>query len=379
MAVSRSVLVTRVAWLFLLQVGAYCQSASSHLHPMSSAELCAQCHQSIVDAWKDSAHAHAMDSKLFQSALGAAEDQLGVSTRAVCMGCHAPLAVQTGDMSMDRKVTWEGVTCDYCHSVRTVDLESTNPRARSEYSLAKSGPLKDAISGGHPTLFSPVHTSSAICAPCHEYKNSQGFAVLTTFSEWKASRYAKEGKNCQSCHMSAVAGKVADARFEREPTSSINLHKMTGSHSAAQLNRAVKMRMDARREGTRAKVSVDVINVAAGHHVPTGSPLRQLVLELTAKMADGKDFRERRVYTRTVKDKTGKLLNQEHLVFVKSGSEGTDTRLKPDETRREEFAFDVPVGVATEVKAVLSYYYSPFAKPGVDQKVSFLSVSQRLR
>lgn len=379
MAVSHFLSSAGLAGLLALPFGAYGQSASSHLHPMSSAELCGQCHQTIVEAWKDSAHAHAMDSKLFQAALGAAEDQLGASTRSVCMGCHAPLGLQTNDLNMDRKVTWEGVTCDYCHSVRTVDLDSTNPRARAEFSLAKSGPLKDAFSSGHPTQFSPVHTSSAICAPCHEYKNAQGFAVLTTFSEWKASRYGKEGKTCQGCHMSAVAGKVADARFEREPTSSINLHKMAGSHSVAQLNRAVKMKLDVRRDKEHARATVDVTNIAAGHSVPTGSPLRQLVLEVSARMADGKEFRERRVYTRTVKDKTGKILNQEHFVFVKAGSEGTDTRLKPDETRREEFHFDLPPGVGAEVKATLSYFYSPYARPGVDQKVNFLSVSQRLR
>jgi hypothetical protein len=35
--------------------------------------------------------------------------------------------------------------------------------------------------------------------------------------------------------------------------------------------------------------------------------------------------------------------------------------------------------VGAEVKATLSYYYSPYARPGVDQRVNFLSVSQRLR
>lgn len=354
-------------------------NAQAHLHPISSAEVCGQCHLSIVESWKESAHSHAMDSRLFQDALAAAEADSGAAVRGTCLGCHAPLAAQTNDLGLDRKVTWEGVTCDYCHSVRTVDTESANPRARSEYSLAKSGPLKDAVSGVHPTVYSPVHVSSAICAPCHEYKNAHGFPVLTTFSEWKASRYGKENRNCQSCHMAAVAGKVADARFEREPTTNINIHRMAGSRSVSQLNRAVKLKMDVTREGARAKVTVDVTNAAAGHFIPTGSPLRQLILDVTARTADGKETHAKKIYARTVKDAAGKVLEKEHFVFTKSAGVTIDSRLAPEETRREVFTFDSPAGTSTEIRATLSYYYSPFAREKADQRVTVVTKSQRFR
>ena len=263
-------------------------------------------------------------------------------------------------------------------SVRTVDTSSVNPRARTEFSLAKSGPLKDAISSAHPTVFSPVHVSSSICAPCHEYANGQGFPVLTTFTEWKASRYGKEGKNCQSCHMASVAGKVADAKFEREPTSHVNIHKMAGSRAVGQLNRAVKLKMDVVREGARAKVLVDVTNIAAGHFIPTGSPLRQLILDVTARTADGREMHAKKVYARTVKDAAGKVLEKEHFVFTKAAGVVLDSRLAPDETRKEVFYFDTPAGSTTEFRAVLSYYYSPFAREKADQRVNFLSRTQRL-
>ncbi len=349
------------------------------LHPMSSAEVCGQCHLSIVESWKESAHARSMESRLFQDAIAAAEREMGATARSGCLGCHAPLAVQTGDMALDRKVSWEGVTCDYCHSVRTVDVDSPNPRARTEYSLAKSGPLKDAVSGAHPTVFSPVHVSSAVCAPCHEHRNGAGFAVLTTYSEWKASRYGKEGKNCQSCHMAAVAGKVADARFEREPTTSINIHKMAGSRSVAQLNRALKMRLEVAREAGRARVTVELTNAAAGHFIPTGSPLRQLILDVTARTADGKESRAKKVFARTVKDAAGKVLDKEHFVFLKATGAVIDSRLAPEESRKEVFYFDAPAGTTTEIKAALSYYYSPFAREKGDQRVTFLTKSQRVQ
>lgn len=352
---------------------------AQNLHPISSAEVCGRCHLSILQSWKESAHARSMESRLFQDALATAEHEMGASVRSGCLACHAPLAAQTNDTSLDRKVSWEGVTCDYCHSVRTVDVDSPNPRARVEYSLAKSGPLKDAVSGGHPTVFSPVHLSSSICAPCHEHRNAQGFAVLTTYSEWKASRYSKEGKSCQSCHMAAVAGNVADARFEREPTSTINVHKMAGSRSVVELNRAMKMRMDVTREGGRAKVTVDLTNFAAGHSIPTGSPLRQLILDVTSRTADGKESRAKKVYARTVKDGAGKVVDREHFAFLKSAGVLIDSRLAPDETRKEVFFFDSPAGSVTEFKATLSYFYSPFAREKAEQRVTFLTRSQRLR
>ena len=116
------------------------------LQPGSSAELCGDCHREILAGWKRSAHAAAMESRLFQDALKMAEAEFGSSARKTCLGCHSPIAVQIGDLGLIRKVSWEGVTCDYCHSVRDVTTSGTNPRARVEFSLVKSGPSKEAVS-----------------------------------------------------------------------------------------------------------------------------------------------------------------------------------------------------------------------------------------
>jgi hypothetical protein len=39
----------------------------------ASAEVCGRCHRAIHEAWKESAHARAMESRLFQDALELAE------------------------------------------------------------------------------------------------------------------------------------------------------------------------------------------------------------------------------------------------------------------------------------------------------------------
>jgi len=346
------------------------------MEPPESAEVCGRCHRAIQEAWAQSVHAHAMDSRLFQDALDLAESEIGPATRRTCLSCHAPVAARIGDLSLRRKVSWEGVTCDYCHSIQDVSLAGVNPTAKVQFSLVKSGPLKDAESNGHATLFSPMHTSSLVCASCHEYKNAQGFAVLTTYTEWKGSQAAREGKPCQSCHMFQVAGKVVDPRVKRSEGALVNLHQMPGSHSIDQLNKTIGANLSSSRDGDQLRVTLDVTNKGAGHFVPTGSPLRQIILELSVDDYSGHHFREERLYRRVVADQQGVELKHEHLTMVKSAKTLSDTRLGPGEKRAEVFNVPLARGVQAQVKATFWYYYSPLA-PASQQRVTFLTL-QRL-
>jgi len=315
-----------------------------------------------------------MESRLFQDALKMAEEDFGAPARKTCLGCHSPVAVQTGDLSLIKKVSWEGVTCDYCHSIREVTTRGTNPHARVEFSNVKSGPSRDAVSSAHQTAFSAVHTSSLACITCHEYTNAQGLAVLTTYTEWQKSTYGEDSGGCQSCHMAAVRGNVVDPRVKSGGRSQINLHEIPGSHSVTQLNKAIQAQLSATHEGGQLKVTVKVKNQGAGHSVPTGSPLRQLIVELRASAYNGKQFQEQRVYRRTVADASGTVLSREHLAFLKGARVVSDTRLAANESRTETFTFPVPQGVQTQVDASFYYYYSPMASTEAEQKAKFLSL-----
>src|SRR5579871_6889454 len=131
--------------LLLLAVG------TGGLESPGSAETCGRCHRAIHESWKASTHAQAMESRLFQDVLEMTEADFGQSGRKVCLGCHSPIAVQTGDYALLRKVTWEGVTCDYCHSVRDINMDGPNPKATLSLSGLKTGPLSDAVSSVHQT------------------------------------------------------------------------------------------------------------------------------------------------------------------------------------------------------------------------------------
>lgn len=341
-----------------------------------SAEYCGNCHRSIEQGWNQSVHSQAMESRLFQDALQMANSDLGPHARTVCLGCHAPTVAATGDLKLELKVTWEGITCDYCHSIRSVNMSAVNPKAAVLYNNVKEGPWKGITSPAHGTAYSPLHTSSGLCATCHQYKNSLGFPVLTTYSEWQKGPYPAESKGCQSCHMYRVEGEVVDPRVKRTPNAGINLHEMPGSHSLTQLNKAIRGNLLVSHDGGQLRVEVDVTNQGAGHMVPTGSPLRKLILEVSAFPFGARPQHQRRFFTREVADQQGKVLNREDLVFIRAAKVVSDTRLAPGETKKESFTFKVPQGVRSTVEADFYYFYSPSAATRAQQEVKFLSFSR---
>jgi cytochrome c551/c552 len=351
-------------------------AAADTLEVISSAEICGSCHRAIHEAWKRSAHAAAMESRLFQDALEMAEREFGAESRKACLRCHSPLAVHLGDWTLKQKVSWEGVTCDYCHSVRDVKLAGPNPAAVTEFSLVKTGPIKDAQPLVHGARYSDVHVSSSICAPCHQYRNANGLDVLTTFSEWRNSRYHKEKVQCQACHMGRVEGDVVDPRIKASAAARVNLHEMPGSHSVKQLNQAVRTALTTARKADQLEVAVQLINSGAGHYVPTGSPMREVVLEVTADAYEGQDFSEERRYGRLVADAEGKPVTGEHAAFFRGAKVLSDTRLAPDEKRTETFRFAIPDRVPVQVTARLSYYYSPLARKEAEKRIVFQTISR---
>lgn len=335
----------------------------------SSADVCGRCHRDIYASWKKSAHANAMQDDLFQKSLALTESDFSAEARKSCLECHAPID----------STAQEGVTCDYCHSVHRVTFGGPNPKAHLTFSQVKAGPISHAVPVEHKAVFTSVHASAEICAPCHEHRNGLGFPVLTTYSEWKESRYAKENHPCQSCHMGPASGEVVDEHVRNISTGHINSHEMPGSHSAERLAKAIGTDISTAREGPNVKVMVELENQAAGHDLPTGSPLRQLVLEIQADSAGGQHFRERRVFARQVADQHGTVLMREHFTFVNASKLVSDTRLRPGEKRAETFLIPLPEGDRAHLEATLWFYYSPLAEKESETRVRIETIQREVQ
>ena len=120
-------------------------------------------------------------------------------------------------------------------------------------------------------------------------------------------------------------------------------------------------------------------NVRAGHYVPTGSPLRQIVLEVRMDGYDGQHLRQARTYARTIADQDGAVVNCEPAAFLKGAKVVSDTRLAPGEKRHETFHFDLPEGKKGQVRATFWYYYSPLATSESQKRITFLTLSRLVR
>jgi hypothetical protein len=171
-------------------------------------ESCGTCHPAQLADWRTSLHARTMGpgvaGQLVEMLTSAPGDALG------CYTCHAPLAEQRPLLGrearhapnpvLDPALRAKGLVCAACH-VRA--HERFGP-PRPDGSVANSGPREDLPHGG--ATRTRAFLAAEFCRSCHQFA-SNGFALNgklleNTYAEWKASRFAREGVQCQDCHMS---------------------------------------------------------------------------------------------------------------------------------------------------------------------------------
>ncbi len=343
----------------------------------ATSDTCGACHKDIYRMWRVSAHARSVDGPVFLDAYHETEGREGPTVSRVCLTCHAPLVEVNGDVGLRQRATWEGVTCDVCHSLVSVDLTGRSPRPVLDIGRVKRGPIRGASSMGHEVAYSELHTTALACSACHEYTNPEGTPILTTFSEWRASAAAREGRTCQACHMGATRADVVDPKVKRV-ASEVNLHEVPGGHSLDQLHKALGVAIAPRRDGETLRLDVTLSNKGAGHAVPTGMPGRRVHLELQVRTSQGQSHEARRVYARSFRDARGAKVTSDGGYFARGVSEESDTRIRPDERRTESFAFPVPSSAAAFIELRLHYEHKPAAGDEGRTWLTFYSESRTL-
>jgi hypothetical protein len=341
---------------------------------LNSSSTCAECHEQIHTMWQRSLHGMALSDPIFQVSFMRAYFETKGKAAAVCLRCHAPVAAMTGDLELKDPMSREGISCDYCHSIAAVNLARASNPYEVRLDGVKRGPLGDANSPAHAVAKSPLHQSAEFCAGCHEYVNPNGLAIFTTYTEWKNSRQAREGKTCQGCHMPMVAGSTVRAELGIRRRG-INLHDISGGHSAEQVRRAVtaKILRVEREAPNRAVVQVEVANVGSGHSVPTGLPTRKLVLQVVLQL-DGRLVRHfERTYQRALLDRQGNRIVDDHRVVLEAHTLLEDTRLLPGERRVERFVASVPPQGRLTAEMQLDYLYQPQLLMREDMSISIAS------
>ncbi len=219
-----------------------------------------------------------------------------------CAACHTPAAATDAAYSTDPTTVTgvgnEGVTCDFCHKVWDVRLDSKSGlpypnmpgvlsfefRRPPEGHQFFAGPFDDVAPG--EDTYSPIQKESQYCAPCH-FGIFWNTVVYNSFGEWLDSPYSdpETGKTCQDCHMppglTNYFARLDKGGLIRDPQT-IFSHRMPGAMDEELLQNAVSMDVDANHQGEQIVVTVSITNDQTGHHVPTDSPLRHLILLVRA-------------------------------------------------------------------------------------------------
>lgn len=324
---------------------------------MASSDTCKACHEEIYFHWKNGMHSMSLEDPIFKAAYMESYFNTAGEAKYACLPCHAPITLINRDFDLKQEITKEGVSCDFCHSIKNVNLANRDNRFEFETGKIKRGPLAKDASPAHETQASDLFKSSELCAACHEYTNDHGVSILGTYSEWKESSQAKEGIQCQNCHMPLVTGDIVKPNVKASTSKKINLHAISASHSTEQLQKALKIKIeDIYEENEVMQVTVAVTNVGSGHMVPTGIPSRKLILSV-AIQTPNEHFHQQRTYQRILLDESGNEIKKECDVFLKSARVASDTRLRPKETRRERFVFVKPKNKKMTVTAQVEYLY----------------------
>jgi hypothetical protein len=244
------------------------------------------------------------------------------NTLGNCAACHTPGAALDAPYGTDPNTVIGadtfGVHCDFCHKVAEVllnpetglpypnmpgvlsmDIRRPFPEDPDRYQLFfgtfddDNVPMEDT--------YLPLIAESAFCAPCH-FGQFWDTVVYNSFGEWLASPYSDpnhEGaRTCQQCHMpaptlldgQALTNVAPEAGgIERDPLS-IHAHTFPGAASQELLQNSVTMTVEASRQSAQLVVRVAITNDRTGHHIPTDSPLRHLILLVQASDAQGNEL-----------------------------------------------------------------------------------------
>lgn len=326
---------------------------------ITSAAVCGRCHKDIYDTWSTSMHFQSYSDPVFQAAVLSAQVKKGESIRKYCLRCHAPFVQLNNDYDLERGITMEGVSCDFCHSIIKVNLNNMEVPYEFNVGAQKYGPIKDASSPAHYAYYSELHTKSVFCAGCHQLINDHGVLIMGTYTEWSESVYAESEIHCQNCHMPIEFDlNVVDPKIKKVDHY-VTAHRFQGGRSQIKIKNAAKLKINVTRRDSTAVVYVEVTNAESGHKLPTGTPARKVILEVSLEDDEGNTIGEAsKVYRKTLVDKDGYVLEDNASQILDAVAILEDNRIAPKETRKEKFTFDVPEDVQNiHASAVLNYNF----------------------
>lgn len=209
---------------------------------IGNSHRCMNCHNDVSRQWIASAHREAALDQTYVSNVMLLEKKRGISATRYCEGCHAPVALLSGELSPGGKhggvsgteANIEGVSCMGCHGIESLPhlkgVASFRFQPSADYLFAQAeNPLlirlHDWLLRVRPNqhkldMGRPISHESKFCASCHRQfmdkdMNDWGWIKMQDeYSAWLESPYSKQHEQnfsssaatrCQDCHMPLLA------------------------------------------------------------------------------------------------------------------------------------------------------------------------------
>lgn len=267
-------------------------------------EECGVCHMAI---YREFATGFGSDLKYDQIIYRSLRD------KALSMPAHvsssATLHASAGEDPFPihaREVEEEGKSCNVCHfpqafaipDMDNLEIAKPQPRPKGEEKggltcaschLTPDGKIRGPhnVDAPHEMQVDPKIQTSAMCAFCHAFGKRVVGKQTQTFLEWRED-FSKPGlgrQQCQDCHMPRTLRQPAED--VGIPVRAVARHLWTGGHSMQRLSSALSL-VVVQPEDAKTNLSFHVINIGAGHSVPTGSNRRAIYLQAEVRDASGK-------------------------------------------------------------------------------------------
>jgi hypothetical protein len=303
---------------------------------------CAMCHPDQPEQWAGSAMALSGQNRWvydLYNGTGTAGGMNGfVYTRdsahaahnpnSECASCHQPESwvkqpfralENINNLSQNAR---RGVSCEICHKIADIDESKINYPGIYPDAVTFTRPVPGTPTQVEYGVFGDVdyeepyimrgsylpEHNDLMCGTCHQNKNdpdedgdfeeANGIVSEPTFLEWRNSPYGDPDSplyaTCVDCHMPAFGESLAtEGVMDPDPPirdpETIRHHHVEGLDGF--LENAAAMQVSCTVEGGALDVTVVLTNTGTGHHLPSGSILRNMILLVRAwRLDDGADL-----------------------------------------------------------------------------------------
>ena len=181
----------------------------------ATAKECGSCHPTEYSEWRESMHAYAIHSPVFQAMSQKAFRDSSGEVDDFCSSCHSPMGTLIGEgpnvpPSERSNIGKESVTCVTCHAAIAQEHPIGNLSLVWSLEDIVFGPFDDVSSDSHDSLQSDLLTSPQLCGSCHDVFNYPSLRIEEAYTEYATSPAYLENITCQDCHMSKTPGVPSD-------------------------------------------------------------------------------------------------------------------------------------------------------------------------